>query len=68
MFLRKLEYFARIMFLITNLPDGLDPALLDRIHLKVKYDDLTFDARRQVLISFLAKDGESVNITDEEWD
>jgi hypothetical protein len=55
------------MFFITNLPDGLDPALLDRIYLKVKYNDLTFNVRRRVFINFLIKDGESVNIIDEEW-
>jgi hypothetical protein len=54
------------MFLITNLPNGLDSALLDRIYLKVKYNDLTFNVRKRVFINFFIKDRESINITDEE--
>jgi hypothetical protein len=41
MFLRKLEYCKGIMFLITNRLFKFDVAILSRIHLMFKYDDLS---------------------------
>jgi len=47
-FLRTMEYCQGIMLLTTNRVTEFDPAALSRIHLKVKYDDLTSKARREV--------------------
>lgn len=45
-FLRKLECFDCILFLTTNLVYQLDDAILNRIHLVMKYEQLDRDARR----------------------
>jgi hypothetical protein len=36
----KLEYFDGILFLTTSLVNDFDAAILNRIHLKMKYEDL----------------------------
>ncbi|BDD62332.1 hypothetical protein MPDQ_005171 [Monascus purpureus] len=51
-FLRKLEYYEGLLFLTTNRVMEFDEAVLSRIHLKIKYADLTKDARRGILTSF----------------
>jgi len=43
------------MLLTTNHVTEFDPAALSRIHLKVKYDDLTSKARREVWEDFVAR-------------
>ncbi|KAF7594872.1 hypothetical protein BBP40_007906 [Aspergillus hancockii] len=53
-FLRKLEYYEGVLFLTTNRLMEFDEAILSRIHLKIKYTDLTKDARLGILTSFLA--------------
>lgn len=68
-FLRKLEYFDGILFLTTNHVADFDGAVLNRIHLVLKYDDLDHDARRNVLAHFLEKaDQGGQDISDEEID
>ena len=66
-FLRKLEYFDGILILTTNLVDDLDPAILDRMHLKIPYRPLDKAAKRQIFNSLLSgtygKDSVS-NLTD----
>ncbi|KAB8227883.1 ATP-binding protein [Aspergillus alliaceus] len=52
-FLRKLEYYNGIFFLTTNLLNDFDDAILDRIQLKLLYDDLDASARRNILVHFL---------------
>lgn len=54
-FLRNLEYYDGILFLTTNRATDFDDAVLSRIHLKVKYDNLTKDARREIWSYFLSK-------------
>lgn len=54
-FLRKLEYYEGILFLITNRVSDFDEAILSRIHLKIKYDELTKEARREIWKCFLSK-------------
>ncbi|KAF8847949.1 hypothetical protein BDZ45DRAFT_811180 [Acephala macrosclerotiorum] len=54
-FLRKLEYFQGIMFLTTNRVSEFDPAILSRIHLMLRYDNLKKDARKQVWGGFLSQ-------------
>lgn len=54
-FLRTMEYCQGIMLLTTNRVSNFDPAALSRIHLKVKYDDLKNQARREVWRNCLAR-------------
>jgi hypothetical protein len=43
------------MFLTTNRVSLFDPAVLSRIHLKLKYDDLKTKAKREVWENFLGR-------------
>lgn len=52
-FLRKLEYCQGIMFLTTNRIAEFDPAILSRIHVMLKYGDLTKDAATKVWELFI---------------
>mgnify|MGYP001040056582 CR=1 FL=1 len=54
-FLRKLEYYEGILFLTTNRVAEFDDAILSRIHLKIKYEKLTKEARREIWRCFLSK-------------
>jgi SpoVK/Ycf46/Vps4 family AAA+-type ATPase len=54
-FLRKLEYFEGIMFLTTNRVSQFDDAILSRIHLMLRYDDLSKDAKKQVWRDFVSQ-------------
>ncbi|KAL4780120.1 hypothetical protein BJX76DRAFT_361128 [Aspergillus varians] len=54
-FLRKLEYYEGVLFLTTNRLMEFDEAVLSRIHLKIKYPELTQDARQKIWESFLAE-------------
>ena len=52
-FLRLLEYFQGILFLTTNRVDTFDEAFQSRIHLPLRYGDLTTKAKRSVWKMFL---------------
>jgi len=52
-FLRKLEYCEGIMFLTTNRVSDFDEAILSRIHLMLKYDELGIGKRSQIWEHFL---------------
>jgi hypothetical protein len=52
-FLRKIEFFDRVFFLTTNLINDFDAAILNRIHLKMKYEDLDQSARKIIIAQFL---------------
>ena len=52
-FLRKLEFFDGVLFLTTNLINDFDAAILNRIHLKMKYEDLDRNARKTIITQFL---------------
>ncbi|KAH8112976.1 P-loop containing nucleoside triphosphate hydrolase protein [Phellopilus nigrolimitatus] len=54
-FLRHLEYFCGILFLTTNRVRTFDDAFQSRIHVSLRYHDLSSDAKRQIWIAFLAK-------------
>jgi SpoVK/Ycf46/Vps4 family AAA+-type ATPase len=54
-FLRKLEYCEGIMFLTTNRVDEFDVAILSRIHVMLRYGDLTQDRARKVWTQFIAR-------------
>ena len=47
-FLRKLEYCEGVMFLTTNRVAQFDEAILTRIHLMLRYDDLNQAARTTI--------------------
>jgi SpoVK/Ycf46/Vps4 family AAA+-type ATPase len=68
-FLRKLEYCEGIMFLTTNRVSQFDDAILSRIHLMLRYDELNSDARRQIWRHFLNRaqaSAEEADIDDQE--
>jgi hypothetical protein len=54
-FLRKLEYYQGILFLTSNRGIQFDDAILSRIHLIVKYKDLSREFRRGLWSTFLKK-------------
>ena len=58
-FLRVLEYFEGILFLTTNRVRNFDEAFRSRIHMAIKYTDLTFESRRELWTTFVtnAHDG-----------
>lgn len=72
-FLRLLEYFQGILFLTTNRVETFDDAFQSRIHVALRYGDLTTKAKRSVWKMFLdkvkAKDGlETVEFKESDYD
>jgi SpoVK/Ycf46/Vps4 family AAA+-type ATPase len=68
-FLHKLEYFEGVLFLTTNQPTGLDPAIRNRVHLTFDYPDLDCEARREIFHQFLQKNTKlQVDIDDQQLD
>jgi len=63
-FLRHLECYRGILFLATNRIKTIDEAFLSRIHISLRFKDLSTDAKRQVWSAFLAKLGVKVGGTD----
>ncbi|MCJ1223699.1 hypothetical protein MMC12_000342, partial [Toensbergia leucococca] len=54
-FLRLLEYFQGILFLTTNRVETFDDAFQSRIHVALRYGELTTKAKRSVWKMFLDK-------------
>lgn len=54
-FLRLLEYFQGILFLTTNRVETFDEAFQSRIHVALKYNELSFAASRTIWKEFLEK-------------
>lgn len=54
-FLRLLEYFQGILFLTTNRVETFDEAFVSRIHLSLRYEELSSKARYRVWKLFLEK-------------
>jgi len=54
-FLRLLEYFQGILFLTTNRVQTFDPAFQSRIHVALRYGELTGPAKKSVWKTFLEK-------------
>lgn len=52
-FLRELEHYDGILFLTTNRVQSFDEAMISRIHLALRYEQLGKDARRAVWDHFL---------------
>jgi SpoVK/Ycf46/Vps4 family AAA+-type ATPase len=68
-FLRKLEYLDGIMFLTTNRVTEFDEAVLSRMHLMLKYEELSSEARKRIWGQFLSQMRTTYgapNIRDEE--
>lgn len=54
-FLRKIEYCEGIMFLTTNRVSNFDEAIISRIRLMLKYNELGMEARGQIWGHFLQR-------------
>ena len=63
-FLRKVEFFEGVLFLTTNLLNDFDAAILNRIHLQLKYDDLDKSARKVMVVQFLKQINEDLESSD----
>ncbi|KAK5127414.1 hypothetical protein LTR85_006753 [Meristemomyces frigidus] len=63
-FLRVLEYYEGILFLTSNRVATFDDAFKSRIHVPLKYNDLTVDSRKQIWKNFLGKLEEGVHIDE----
>ncbi|KAH8650042.1 P-loop containing nucleoside triphosphate hydrolase protein [Xylariales sp. PMI_506] len=51
-FLRVLEYYSGILFLTTNRVNTFDDAFKSRIHIPLRYTDLTVESRAQIWRNF----------------
>ena len=51
-FLRVLEYYGGILFLTTNRVNTFDDAFKSRIHIPIRYTDLSFDSRLKIWRNF----------------
>lgn len=67
-FLRVLEYYEGILFLTSNRVNTFDDAFKSRIHVPLKYSDLTFDSRKRIWKNFLTKFDEDVEMDEEGYD
>ncbi|KAI1004728.1 hypothetical protein K3495_g3488 [Podosphaera aphanis] len=54
-FLRLLEYFQGILFLTTNRVETFDDAFQSRIHIALRYGDLSFNAKKGVFKMFIER-------------
>lgn len=63
-FLRVLEYYEGILFLTSNRVATFDDAFKSRIHVPLKYNDLTVDSRKQIWKNFLGKLDGGVHIDE----
>lgn len=59
-FLRVLEYYEGILFLTSNRVATFDAAFKSRIHVPLKYGDLSFESRKRIWANFLKKVGKGV--------
>lgn len=71
-FLRLLEYFQGILFLTTNRVETFDDAFQSRIHVALRYGELTTKAKRSVWKMFLdkvrEKDGlETIEFSEDDY-
>jgi SpoVK/Ycf46/Vps4 family AAA+-type ATPase len=67
-FLRVLEYYEGILFLTSNRVNTFDDAFKSRIHVPLKYNDLTVASRKQIWKNFLDKAEGNVELTDQEYE
>ncbi|KAI0884380.1 P-loop containing nucleoside triphosphate hydrolase protein [Annulohypoxylon maeteangense] len=67
-FLRVLEYYRGILFLTTNRVATFDDAFTSRIHVPLRYTNLSEPSRRQIWRNFCNRVPGGVNITEKELD
>ncbi|KAK4610520.1 hypothetical protein CLAFUW4_14220 [Fulvia fulva] len=67
-FLRVLEYYEGILFLTSNRVNTFDDAFKSRIHVPLKYNDLTVDSRKQIWKNFLGKMESGVHVDEDGYD
>ncbi len=67
-FLRVLEYYEGILFLTSNRVNTFDDAFKSRIHVPLKYNDLTTSSRKQIWKNFLDKTDGEVDLSEKEYD
>ncbi|KAL9106860.1 MAG: hypothetical protein Q9227_008193 [Pyrenula ochraceoflavens] len=60
-FLRVLEYYEGILFLTTNRIKNIDDAFHSRIHVAMRYPDLTVEGRRKIWAKFAEEAGSSLS-------
>jgi len=63
-FLRVLEYYSGILFLTTNRVSTFDEAFKSRIHIPIRYTDLSVESRAQIWRNFIARVPGGVDITE----
>lgn len=54
-FLRCIEYYRGVLFLTTNRVGQFDDAFISRIHVIIRYDNLSADSRRKIWSHFFDK-------------
>ena len=67
-FLRVLEYYEGILFLTSNRVNTFDDAFKSRIHVPLKYSDLTVDSRKQIWKNFLDKADGDVQVDEKGYE
>ena len=67
-FLRVLEYYEGILFLTSNRVNTFDDAFKSRIHVPLKYSDLTVSSRKQIWKNFLNKFDGNVEVDEEGYE
>ena len=63
-----MEYYSGTLFLTTNRPATIDEAFNSRIHIRLKYQPLSFASRRQVWTNYLKWSDVGAAIDDEDLD
>ncbi|KAK3693304.1 hypothetical protein B0T22DRAFT_496150 [Podospora appendiculata] len=63
-FLRVLEYYSGILFLTTNRVNTFDDAFKSRIHIPIRYTDLSFESRKTIWRNFCALVPGGVDVDD----
>lgn len=63
-FLRVLEYYPGILFLTTNRVTTFDEAFKSRIHMPIRYTDLSVESRAQIWRNFCKRVPGGVDIDD----
>ncbi|ETS86225.1 hypothetical protein PFICI_00053 [Pestalotiopsis fici W106-1] len=63
-FLRVLEYYAGILFLTTNRVNTFDDAFKSRIHIPIRYTELSIESRIQIWSNFCKMVPGGVDIDD----
>ncbi|KAF2201271.1 P-loop containing nucleoside triphosphate hydrolase protein [Delitschia confertaspora ATCC 74209] len=67
-FLRQMEYFMGILFLTTNRVETFDEAFQSRIHLALKYGQLSVEGRKSVWRNFVGRVGELEGFGEGDWE